>query len=615
MPPNRMSHRFRFSTSACLLGCLFAMLPPLTNGGEWEPRKRSCGDPVSERCLFPWGADFTTPEEQGLKAETVTFKNSFGTKLRGWYFTAEESKQTILFCMGNTGNISLMLPYARILQDGGFDVLLFDYSGFGSSEGIASVTTLLEDTSAAFDFLQTAKSRPAEQIGIFGVSLGTLSALTVAADKQPGVVILEDVFSPAQQLKTWLPNRQHLPKIQQLALSSMENLILPAVDPQRNISRLRCPVFLMHGIEDWLLTPSASMDVAENAVGPVRVWLIPETGHAPHSLETHDLEYADQITGFLREAFDHRVQTYPITIQTVFDSSTSGYGITALWPHDQVNELSVRSKQIVPLEIVLTDRRGRYLVERRLLRPGDSFRTKADFAPTEAHAVRVHHFDVPSASTRDGEHGEPESGSPWNPKCSEFSTCLRNLDACWRELIVNPYSANMFRKDRGQLFYHQAWQQRLPVIRQTELEALLMKIQQLESIPDILRPRYACLLARLHCWPESRCETPIGERGFACAELMLKFCPLDGHKQYELGNANIKLGFADSVVADVLFQLARERLKDGRIEEARALLQQHVKVLPNGVATNLTEERIQAIRNPDDLGSPSQVRIRSGRIP
>ena len=142
-------------------------------------RNRPTSDPISQLCLHPWKGDFRKPKDAHLAADEVYFTNASGHQLRGWLFEAEDAQKSILFCMGNAGNISLMLPYAKILQDAGFEVLLFDYQGFGNSEGAAGINSLLSDSLAAFDFLIDSRGRMPQDIGIFGVSLGSVLALTV----------------------------------------------------------------------------------------------------------------------------------------------------------------------------------------------------------------------------------------------------------------------------------------------------------------------------------------------------------------------------------------------------------------------------------------------------
>ncbi|MDG1898165.1 MAG: alpha/beta hydrolase [Fuerstiella sp.] len=262
------------------------------------PKAVTTADPISQACLRPMKGDFRRPDEVGLTASEVHFANAGGHRLRAWFFPVKNARQSVLFCMGNTGNISLMLPYAKILQQGGFDVLLFDYQGFGESEGVPSVGALLGDCLVAFDFLQTHTQRAPEDIGVFGVSLGSFLALTVAAEKNVGAVAVEDAFIPDETLDRFSAHVTGDSAVAQMTLQGIKFFLLKRVDPLHNVTRLQCPVFFLHGERDRLLRPSGTLRIAANATVPKRIWLIPNTGHAPQSLETNDREYAGQLTTF-----------------------------------------------------------------------------------------------------------------------------------------------------------------------------------------------------------------------------------------------------------------------------------------------------------------------------
>jgi fermentation-respiration switch protein FrsA (DUF1100 family) len=176
--------------------------------------------------------------------------------------------------------------------------LLFDYQGFGESEGVPSVGALLSDCLAAFDFLQVHTQRERKDIGVFGVSLKLFLALTVAAERQVGAVVVEDAFIPEETLDRFSVRVTGDSAIARITLQAIKSFLLGRVDPLQNVTRLSCPVFFLHGERDRLLRPSGTLRVAANATVPKRIWLIPDTRHAPESLETNDREYAGQVTMF-----------------------------------------------------------------------------------------------------------------------------------------------------------------------------------------------------------------------------------------------------------------------------------------------------------------------------
>lgn len=549
------------------------------------------GDPISQSCINPMKGDFYTPEQAGMAVEEVRFKNAAGHNLRGWFFPNAQATESILFCMGNTGNISLMLPYARIFQQSGYEVLLFDYQGFGDSEGVAVVGSLLSDSLAACDFLIEHSGRPADQTGIFGVSLGSILALAVAAERSLGAVAVESVFLPEQEVDRFARHQVENNPAAALGLRIAKSLLLGRVDPVRNVSRLRCPVFFLHGVQDRLLRATGSVQVYNAMDGPRRLWLMPSTGHAPESLEVNDREYKSQLRAFFREAFSENFDQIHVR-NLKFSSPSENQRLNAtceLWLPTWQHETAV--------QLCLIDARGRTSFrnlwvaaardgEKR--KGGRVVRVRVSglgFRPEQAYAVRCHHVtdDRPS----------------WKSDLSDFSAALIEYKRCSRRILNGDQAERILTAKHGMHFNR--YQYLVPRFPHRSVTELLQSVEQIESAPPRIQARYARLLARLHCWPEARLDGAESQLRDACGECMMKFLPEDPDAYYELRDADLQLTFRDVVVGDSLFRLAKNRLRDGRVQEARDLLQKHVSVLPAEIPTNLTEQRIQSIMTPDDL--------------
>ncbi len=551
-------------------------------------RNRPKADPISELCLHPWKGDFRKPADADMLADEVYFPNASGARLRGWLFEVRDARQSILFCMGNAGNISLMLPYAKILQDAGFEVLLFDYQGFGNSEGTAGISSLLTDSLAAFDFLVNSRGRKPQDIGVFGVSLGSVLALTVAAERHAGAVAVEDAFIPDEQIDNM--SRRYVRKdntMAQFALTSVKALLLGRVAPLRNVARLKSPVFLMHGVNYRLLPPSGTLRIANACVGPKRVWLMESTGHAPESLEVNDLEYASQLQSFSTDAFSNALFEPQVTLKSV-EANGELYSATlevrSSIGDDSASSASKTGDRKLPIQIVLADDSGNFHFENRYL-AGTEFRFQLPFRPSHCYAVRPHHI-------------EELPGMQWRPRLSEYSQALGRFRESAHRVFRDEEHCEYFCSWEGMTFYNSAWM--LPKLTKEKADEAMKALPAADSLPERVRSRYACLLARLHCWPQGK-RTADFQHQFG--EIMLQYLPTKPDEYYELGNARFQLMFRDSVVGDTLFRLARSRLSVGQVEEAKGLLRLHVSVLPSHVPTNLTEERISAMNKLDDLVS------------
>lgn len=139
------------------------------------------------------------PAKLSYTVKNALFNNSIGNQLNGWIISPIENYNgtTVLFLHGNAGNIITHFTGALLLVEKGFEVFLFDYSGFGFSQGKATRSNVLLDANAALNYLLKEKSVNSNKLIIYGQSLGGHLATKVAAqneDKIDGLVV-EGAFS------------------------------------------------------------------------------------------------------------------------------------------------------------------------------------------------------------------------------------------------------------------------------------------------------------------------------------------------------------------------------------------------------------------------------------
>ncbi len=137
----------------------------------------------------------TTPEDIGLSYEKVSFAAQDGIKLSGWFIPAEKSRGTLLFCHGNAGNISNRLESIDIFNQLGLSVFIFDYRGYGESEGKPTEKGTYQDGEAAWFYLTKQRQLSPDEIIIFGRSLGGGIASWLAQKHPPRMLILESTFT------------------------------------------------------------------------------------------------------------------------------------------------------------------------------------------------------------------------------------------------------------------------------------------------------------------------------------------------------------------------------------------------------------------------------------
>ncbi len=136
-----------------------------------------------------------TPDELGIDFEDVVFQTEDGLCLNGWYIPVKNSDLTVLFCHGNGGNMTHRLDSINIFYNLGLSCFIFDYRGYGSSEGKTSEEGTYLDAKAAYEWLTKEKKISPDDIIIFGRSLGGSIAAQLAAKVEARALIVESAFT------------------------------------------------------------------------------------------------------------------------------------------------------------------------------------------------------------------------------------------------------------------------------------------------------------------------------------------------------------------------------------------------------------------------------------
>ena len=227
-------------------------------------------------------------------AESVWFNSADGTRLNGWYFKTQSkpATATIIFFHGNGGNISNVGWLGSRFAKQGFNVLLFDYRGYGASEGVAAEEAgLYADGDAAVAFITNKKGTPPELIILYGHSLGTAVVADVASRGNFGAVVLESGFSSASSVATsalpWLPRWLHF-----LGKNRFESA--------RKLANVKAPILIAHGDPDETLPTAEAHLLFAAANEPKKLLIVPGAGHVVFSAAGE--QYLSQVDQFMRDA-------------------------------------------------------------------------------------------------------------------------------------------------------------------------------------------------------------------------------------------------------------------------------------------------------------------------
>ncbi|MBP5286937.1 MAG: alpha/beta hydrolase [Elusimicrobiales bacterium] len=245
---------------------------------------------------------YSNPVDEGYIDEAFTFESKDGTKLTGMFFPSRTAvtKGTVVHFHGNGQNMTSHYRSIAWIAAHGYNVVTFDYRGYGASGGRAgSVPGAVLDSVAA---LQTALDLPGvnvDKVIVYGQSLGTAMALAAVAESgfEPAAVILEGSFysykgeARAVLAKHWI---------------TWPFLWLPTVAisdkfaPKDEIKHIKAPKLFIHSVKDTLVPYSQGKKLYKAAPEPKLFWDVP-AGHVEaftfygNYFSPRLLEYLDKV--------------------------------------------------------------------------------------------------------------------------------------------------------------------------------------------------------------------------------------------------------------------------------------------------------------------------------
>jgi fermentation-respiration switch protein FrsA (DUF1100 family) len=158
----------------------------------------------------PISADQEWHAPSDHRPQDVALRAADGTSIHAWWYPRAESSGAVLYCHGNAGNLShrhdAVAELRAYLNE---SVLIFDYPGYGKSEGRPSEPGCYAAAEAAYDWLVQDQRIPPPRLVLFGGSLGGGVAVELACRRDHRALILINTFTSVPDVgKTiypWLP--------------------------------------------------------------------------------------------------------------------------------------------------------------------------------------------------------------------------------------------------------------------------------------------------------------------------------------------------------------------------------------------------------------------------
>ena len=226
---------------------------------------------IESMIFFPEKHFYEKPQDYGFHFEEVRITTPDKTELFGWYLLSAEglAKPVLLFFHGNAGNIANRLYKVKGWIERGFNVFLIDYRGYGKSSGkIHSEDDVIQDARAALDWLCQEKKIALPRIVLYGESLGTYPAIYLGSELPVAAVILEAPFTSLFDVA-----RTHYPFVPSGLMQPFQFSNMTA------ISKLKAPLFILHGTEDEICPYAMAGELFEKASQPKGFLTIPGGHH------------------------------------------------------------------------------------------------------------------------------------------------------------------------------------------------------------------------------------------------------------------------------------------------------------------------------------------------
>lgn len=235
------------------------------------------------------GSVWRTPGDLGWKYEDVTVSVD-GETTHGWLITRDRPRGVVLFSHGNAGTIADRLETVDVFRNLGFDVLAYDYGGYGRSTGRPSESRCYADVRAMWNYLTKDRGIPAERIVLFGRSIGAAPAIDLAVERTPGAVIIESAFLSAVQI-----GREAYP------VYPVRLLMRHRFESDRKIGDVTAPKLFIHSPDDEVVPYRHGRALFERA-GEPKAFLEIEGSHNGGWLASSE-RYVKGLSDFLDAVF------------------------------------------------------------------------------------------------------------------------------------------------------------------------------------------------------------------------------------------------------------------------------------------------------------------------
>lgn len=250
---------------------------------------------------------YRSPADHSLQYDNLMIPTSDGLRLHAWFLRAPSGPKTaptLVFFHANAGTMGIRLPnVAGLYRRLRCNLLIFDYRGYGISEGVPNETGLMLDADAVMAFVMSHEAVDPSKVVLFGRSLGGAVAMYVAAkmgDKIAGVIVENTFYNVSRMVDkmfSWL--------------GVLKALVLRIYWPtDERIRTVTAPVLVVSGTDDEIVPHEHSKELYQLATAAAsRKLYVVQGGKHNDCFTVGGEPYLDEFSRFMLECMQRRVDT------------------------------------------------------------------------------------------------------------------------------------------------------------------------------------------------------------------------------------------------------------------------------------------------------------------
>ena len=259
---------------------------------------------VSKYFYHPTSRVYQTPTQHQLKYEKVVFQSKDGTNLTGWFVPAcGKPIGTVIHFHGNAQNMTAHFSYVSWLPEEGFNLFVFDYRGYGQSEGRPGRRGVYEDGVAAIEYVVARPDIDPERVVILGQSLGGANALAVIGKNSFSGIRAVAIDSAFYSYRAIVQDKlKQIPVLSWLRWPLSFLIIRNSFSAGSVVDRVApVPIVFIHGAADRTIPAEHSRRLYKQAREPKELWVIENARHT-EAFTRHGHKYRTRLVEFFKQS-------------------------------------------------------------------------------------------------------------------------------------------------------------------------------------------------------------------------------------------------------------------------------------------------------------------------